>query len=281
MNIEDENIEDWLNDDDDDDDYQRSDYEIWYDDNCGYFRLSNDTWEFVDEDEVYPYYNSVYLPVMEELKINLPKLIEEQFPLCAAEMRPAFVEEINFWKARVGHSFLLTFFMLLRDFRNGTNYATSHADPYIERAKQQLKEEAEDMEMNINLDFLKNVPNLTPDQIQQITDALYEEHLKATNYKLWRTQQFRRVMQTALLKHYPRLLDLNNHQMLYYIHGLDVEAFDYQLTMEDYESLIEYGFTEEDLKKGYKEVRMELQERIREKYRKLSEEWDNKEKINN
>ena len=246
--------------DDDEDDLERSEFEIWYDDNFQHF-LRDDDGSVDAPLEVELFYTSVYCPVMRELQKTVNALIRKQYPVIRREHRPAVLEDIQ-WRVDItGHNFLLELYELVESQKKRVNLHQKYPkmDEWSAIYQKVRKPRYHD------LSFYDPFTWFTDQEKQE----LIEEHRKEADESFITEDkprfEFFEMLQTITFKYFKAAQELDSDGWAIYNALLFVEYTDYEFRFEFVVEFIDYEFEEEDLKIPYDEYSEKLNKRISER----------------
>ncbi|HJV77644.1 MAG TPA: hypothetical protein VJ602_04615 [Paludibacter sp.] len=251
---------------DNDDDLGFSEFEIWYDDNFGYFKRGAENF-FEPDLDVEFFYTSIYTPFMAELPHAIRKLITKHYPIIDTECRPAVLEAIERKIKISGHSFLLQLYDLMQDKKEGINLREKYPD--FEKWEQRNRESEV-----INRSVFESIEGLTAKQKDELYELAKREFPESYNYKDQRRYEFIELFQPVVFRHYPAIQELDSDGWVVYNYLLTIEHTEFRLRFEYFDEFIEYGFPEEDLYIPYSEFHSKLMQKFderREEKKKLLE----------
>lgn len=250
----------------DDDDLERSEFDIWYDDNYSYFKRGTET--FVEPGlEVELFYKAVYGSIMKELPRVARKLLIQHYPIIDTEFRPAILEAIEQKLEMTGHIFLLNLYDLMLDKKQNLNLREKYSD--FETWEKRKKESEV-----INRSIFNSIAGLTSKQKDDLYELAKREFKSSYNFKDQRLYEFIEILQPLVFKYYPAIQDLDADGWVMYYKLLTLEHVEFRIRFEYFDEFIEYDFPEEDLYIPYSEFHKKLQQKFadkRDKERKLRE----------
>jgi hypothetical protein len=250
-------------DDDEDSEFERSEFDIWYDDNNWCFRRG--AVSFVEPDlEVELFYSNVYCKIMTELAPAVRKLIVYQYPVFETEFRPAVLEAIESVVERTGHRLMLELYNLIQDQKEGINLREKY--PNFEKWEERKKESE-----YFSRTIFDTIEGLTEKQKSDLYELVKVTFKNSFNWKDQRRYEFMEMVQSIVFRHYKAVQELDADGWIVYFYFLMIEHTDYRLDFEHYVTFIEYEFDEADLEMPYDEYRKKLQQKINDKWNQKPE----------
>ena len=248
---------------DDDDDLERSEFEIWYDDNRNYF-LRGATGIVEPSVEIEAFYIGVYCPAMHDLMSAIRQLLVKQYPIIATESRPAVLQAIERRIEITGHTFLLYLFDLVQDQKEGINLP----EKYPDFEKWRVAYRTLHKPYKFDESFFDQFPWLTDEQKNEFMEESRKEEEERFNWKDKRKYDFINMLQRIVLKYYKEIMDFEADQWIVYSSLITNEYAEYRIRFEHYVTFIEYEFPEEDLYISYSEFSKKFHQRFNERWEK-------------
>ncbi len=248
---------------DDDDDLERSEFEIWYDDNRNYF-LRGATGIVEPSVEIEAFYIGVYCPAMHDLMSAIRQLLVKQYPIITTESRPAVLQAIERRIEITGHTFLLYLFDLVQDQKEGINLP----EKYPDFEKWRVAYRTLHKPYKFDESFFDQFPWLTDEQKNEFMEESRKEEEERFNWKDKRKYDFINMLQRIVLKYYKEIMDFEADQWIVYSSLITNEYVEYRIRFEHYVTFIEYEFPEEDLYISYSEFSKKFHQRFNERWEK-------------
>ena len=249
--------------DDEDDDFERSEFDIWYDDNFRYFRRGAEKF-FEPSLEIELFYTGVYCPVMQELSRAMQKLILKHYPIIDTEQRPAVLEAIK-WRVEItGHDFLLSLYELVQDQYEGVNLR----EKYPDFEKWAIAYPSYRKPRYMDVSFFDKFTWLTEEQKQEMIENDRKEADENFKYEEKPRFEFFDMLQSIIFKYFKAVQELDTDGWVIYNVMIFSEYTDYKLRFEYIDEFIDYEFEEEDLKIPYAEFIKKFQQKYSERREK-------------
>jgi hypothetical protein len=258
--------------DDEDDDFERSEFDIWYDDNFRYFRRGAE--KFIEPSlDVELFYKGVYCPVMKELGKEVYALALKHYPIIGTEQRPAVLEAIR-WRVEItGHEFLLRLYDLVQDQLEGINLHEKHPELDEWAVKYPTYRKPHYLDQS----FFDKFTWLTEEQKQEMIAEDKKDADETFQIKEKPRFEFFDLLQRITFKYFKGAQDLDTDGWVVYNVILFSEYTDYEIRFEYIDEFIDYEFDEEDLNIPYAEFSKKLYERFSER---RESEWRKREEDN-
>jgi len=248
MNENDEELDEEL--DEDDFDYEMSEIEEWYEDNFGYFTRNSKIIIDVNE-EITFFYNTIYIPIITELAPLIRRLMLKQYPIIRGENRPLLVENINWIISSASHDFVMRLYLIVQDQKEGVNIREKYPkfDSWVDFYGRPAELPVADYT------FFDKYPeigkNLTEQQKREIAEEGLEDEISSflNNEKL--KKEYYDILQPIILKYYKDLEELEYEGWIMYAVQIRESYEDYKYRCEHLDTIIEYGFDEEDINLEY------------------------------
>lgn len=239
-------------DDNDDffDDEGLTEMEEWYDEFSEFFvresRPQKSVYVEVPQDIEF-FYQSVYCPALAEIAPAIRKLIEKQYPSVKAESRPKLVDYINWIANSAGEFLLLSSHELVDDQREAVNLREKYSSFEV-WAKMYGKPPEPPV---VNYNFADDNPFIKEHISEEIIREVAEESfIEETEYFL-RVENLRKeyfdIVQTVVLKYFKALEDLDYEGWIVYAANIREDYDRYTERCEHIDTVISYGFDEDDL----------------------------------
>lgn len=261
--IEDDGKYDEFNDDEEET-FSLSDIEIWYDNNLEYFIRNSTQLANIPKEiplEVESFYYHVYLPVMHEAKPKILKLIHQQYPRIADELRPRFVKEAEKVADEAGHHLLMTLQAVIADQHSQANLYELYTD--LPDWIQKYGKPEPPPEIDYHFMDKWNAAHQIPEEIiKEIAEENWREDLKFYYYNEARKKSYYDIFQTAIIKNYSPFLDFNLESWVIFAEAMFIDFLNYEEEIEYIDTMIDYGFAEEDFDLDYITYSEMLSERI-------------------
>ena len=264
-------------DDDFFDDDGLTEMEEWYDEFSEFFVRESRPQKSVFVEvplDVEFFYQSVYCPALAEIAPAIRKLIEKQYPSVKGEKRPKLVEYIDWIAVSAGEFLLLSSHELVDDQKEAVNLREKYPS-FDVWAKMYGRPPAPPVP---NYNFADDNPFIKEHLTEEIIREVAEETCVEETEFFLQVENLRKeyidIVQTVVLKYFKALEELDYEGWIVYAANIHEDYERYTERCDHIDTIISYGFDEDDLDLDEDLFMAKLHIKIREE---LDREQDSKE----